>query len=342
MIALISILTILVSLLVGFVLYVNINYSHIRSDIRIIGVIYDRMVQFNDEESLKKLSKKMKTSVTKASKVNDTVILEEIWIETIGNNKLRVLIMKSRKQIEKTNAVLWLHGGGLAFGTPESELSTMLKFVEHNGAVVISPDYTYSIDEPYPATIDDCYRTLLWIKEHASTLGIDEEQIFVGGGSAGGGLTASLSLLARDKGEVNIAFQMPLYPMINHTTVSNGEKGNTLVWDLERNEIAWKMYLGEYWGEKNIPPYAVPILAGSFENIPPTYTFVGTEDPFYEDTLEYVQALKDSGVAVKYDIHKNCFHGFDVIPYANSATQAWNVLLEHYDYAIKNYRATQP
>lgn len=337
MIGLLSILTILISLMIGFVLYVNINYSHIRSDIRIIGVIYDRMIRFNDEKSLKKLSKKMKSSVTKQS---DAVILKEIWIETIGNNNLRVLMMKPSIQTEITNAVLWIHGGGLAMGTPESEYATMLKFVERNGAVVISPDYTYSIDAPYPAAIDDCYRALLWLKEHAAELGIDEEQIFIGGGSAGGGLTAALSLMARDKGEVNIAFQMPLYPMINHTTIPNGEKSNTLVWDLARNKIAWKLYLGEYYSTSSIPPYAVPMLAESFDNMPPTYTFVGTEDPFYQDTLDYVQALKDAGVAVEYDIHENCFHGFNAIPFVGSATQAWNMLLEHYDYAVKNYRGT--
>lgn len=339
MLVLMSMVTILVLLIVGFVLYANINYSHIHSDIRIIGVVYNRMVQFNDEASLKKLSAKMKSSSAKRS---DAVALEEIWIETSSNNNLRILIMKPKIQTETTNAVLWIHGGGLAMGTPESEFSTMLKFVERNGAVVISPDYTYSIEKPYPAAIDDCYGALLWVKEHASALGIDAEQIFVGGGSAGGGLTAALSLMARDKGEVNIAFQMPLYPMINHTTIPHGEKSNTLVWDLERNEIAWKVYLGEYYGTSSIPPYAVPMLAEHFEHLPPTYTFVGTEDPFYDDTLQYVQALKDAGVVVNHDIHENCFHGFDVIPYAGAATQAWNVLLEHYDDAVENYRAIQP
>ncbi|ONI46834.1 hypothetical protein AN644_02455 [Candidatus Epulonipiscium fishelsonii] len=337
---LLLIVILLVTLLAGFKLYVDINYSHIRKDIRLMGVISDLMVQFDDEKSLRKVSENF---IYFPTKLSDEIILEEVWIETSDKDKIRTIIMKPSIQTEITNAVLWMHGGGLAMGTPESELSIMQKFVEYNGAVVISPDYTHSIDEPYPAAIDDCYATLLWIKENASDIGIDEEQIFVGGGSAGGGLAASLSLMARDKGEVNIAFQMPLYPMIDNTTIPNKEeKSNTLLWDLERNEIVWKVYLGEYYGTKNIPSYAVPMLAESFENLPPTYTFVGSEDPFYTDTLEYVHKLKDAGVIVEFDVHENVFHGFDMIPNADSATQAWDKLFEQYDYAVKNYRTPQP
>ncbi len=124
------------------------------------------------------------------------------------------------------------------------------------------------------------FRKLLWIKDNATYLGIDKEQIFVGGGSGGGGLTVALSLMARDKGEVNIAFQMPLYPMLNDETIPNGKNKKTLVWDLERNEIAWKIYLGEYYNKDDIPEYAVPMRASSFEGLPPAYTFVGKKTHF--------------------------------------------------------------
>ncbi len=333
-------ITVPIVFLTGAVVYINTAYSHIYDDIRLMGVISDLFVRFDDEESLKKLSENAPFLVTKLS---DEVSLEETFIETKEGSTLRVLVMKPENQSEIKNAVIWFHGGGYAMKTPEDELGLMQKFVEHNGAVVISPDYTLSVEAPYPAALNDAYATLLWVRDNAQHLGIDEEQIFVGGGSAGGGLTAALSLYARDKGEVNIAFQMPLYPMIDHRSIPNAESEHMLVWDLERNEIAWQVYLGELYGTQDVPEYASPNIAEDFSGLPPTYTFVGTEDPFYEDTIEYVELLRDANVLVEYEIVEGAYHGFDVVASESYITkQAWENLFKSYDYAVENYRTLQP
>ena len=87
--------------------------------------------------------------------------------------------------------------------------------VEKYGAVVVAPEYRTAFEKPFPADLEDCYAALLFLKVHADELGINDAQIMVGGESAGGGLTVATCLLARDIGEVNIAFQMPLYPMLD-------------------------------------------------------------------------------------------------------------------------------
>ncbi len=320
--------------------YINSAYSHINKDIRTLGFISDILVRFDSKESLKALSK---NTPTIPFKIDENVALEEIYINTNNNLELRLLVMKPSAQYELTNAVIWFHGGGYAMKTPEDELSLMQKFVLRNDAVVISPDYTLSIDEPYPAALNDAYDTLLWVKDNSEFLNIDEEQIFIGGGSAGGGLTAALSLYARDKAEVNIAFQMPLYPMLDHTTVSTDNDEHMLVWDLKRNEIAWEVYLGELYNTNDIPIYASANTAVDYTNLPPTYTFVGTEDPFYEDTLEYIDKLSDDGVTAVCDIYNGAYHGFDVVATNAQITQdAWDNLLKAYDYAVENYRTLQP
>ncbi len=327
-------------MITGLMIYINFTYSHIPQDMRVMGVISDLFVGFDDTNSLKELSE---NTPTMPVELNEDVLIEEIFIDSTNGEQLRILVMKSQKQTDIKNAVIWFHGGGYAMKTPEDELSLMQKFVEHNGAVVIAPDYTLSVEEPYPAALNDAYDTLLWVRDNSEELMINPEQIFVGGGSAGGGLTASLSLYARDKGEVNIAYQMPLYPMVDHRTVPNGEKQDYLIWDFERNEIAWQVYLGELYGTENIPEYASPNTAEDFSNLPPTYTFVGTEDPFYQDTLEYVELLENADVTVGYEIYDGAYHGFDVVATDSEITkQAWDNLFENYDYAVENYKAVQP
>ncbi len=327
-------------LLGGAVVYINIAYPHIHAELRLFGVISDMFVQFEDEEGLRSLSENMPSLPTRLS---EGVSMEEVWIQTQDGDELKVLVMRPTEQTEAKNAVIWLHGGGYAMKSPEEEIAFMEKFVQRNGAVVVAPEYTLSVEAPYPAALNDAYDTLLWVKNSADTLRIDEEQIFVGGGSAGGGLTAALSLYARDMGEVNIAFQMPLYPMVDHTTVPSGETRDMLVWDLERNEVAWQLYLGELHGTQDIPAYASPIMAEDFADLPPTCTFVGTEDPFYEDTLEYVQKLQEGGVTVDCHVYEGAYHGFDmVVANAQITQEAWENVLSSYDYAVQNYRTPQP
>ena len=71
---------------------------------------------------------------------------------------------------------------------------------------------------------------------HADELGIRKDQIFFGGESAGGGLCAALCMLARDRGEVNIAFQMPLYPMIDDMDTDSSRDNHNLVWNTRLRE----------------------------------------------------------------------------------------------------------
>ena len=84
---------------------------------------------------------------------------------------------------------------------------------------------------PFRNALNDCYAALKFMVTHADELGIRKDQIFVGGESAGGGLCAALCMLARNGGEVNIAFQMPLYPMIDDRDTDSSRDNHNLVWN---------------------------------------------------------------------------------------------------------------
>ncbi|MBL3199124.1 alpha/beta hydrolase, partial [Klebsiella pneumoniae] len=103
-----------------------------------------------------------------------------------------------------------------------------------------------------------------------------------------GGLTAALTLLARDRQYPSICFQMPLYPMIDdrNNTPSANEIKEGFVWNQKSNEAGWKMYLGSVYGEE-VSPYAAPARATDLTGLPPTYTMVGEIDLFRDETIEY-------------------------------------------------------
>ncbi|MGJ7913120.1 alpha/beta hydrolase [Neobacillus sp. LXY-1] len=224
-------------------------------------------------------------------------------------------------------AVIWIHGGGYVLGHPNGEDSLCENFVEAANCIVISPDYRLAPEHPFPAAIEDCYATLLWVTNSAEELNIDLTRIAIGGGSAGGGLTAALALMARDKGGPAICFQMPLYPMIddrNITFSSNEIEDNKAVWYTSNNLAAWRMYLGEH-ANGNISPYAAPIRAEDLSGLPPTYTCVGQLDPFRDETINYVTRLAQAGVAVEFHLYPGCFHAFEhIVPNAEISQRAQN------------------
>lgn len=135
-----------------------------------------------------------------------------------------------------------------------------MALVKKYGAVVVTPEYRLAGETPYPAALEDCYTALRYLKEHAEELGVCPERLMVGGESAGGGLTAALCMLARDRGEVGIAYQMPLYPMLDDRDTDSSRANRDPVWNTKRNHRAWRAYLGPLWGGE-APPYAVPARA---------------------------------------------------------------------------------
>ena len=213
--------------------------------------------------------------------------------------------------------------------------------VKKFGAVVISPGYRLAFLSPYPAAIEDCYGALLFMKKHADELGIRLDQLMVGGESAGGGLAASLCMLVRDRGTVNIAYQMPLYPMIDNFDTETSRDNHAKVWNTKTNHIGWRMYLREN-AKKKVSPYAVAARQTNYAGLPPCYTFVGTAEPFYAETLAFVENHKKAGVKADVDIYDGMVHAFDMLqPKLNESQQAIKQFDEHFEYAMENYFCSQ-
>lgn len=274
-----------------------------------------------------------------------SITMEERWITRKDGKKLRICIYRPVKAVEKPlPGLLWIHGGGYAMGLPELDENFIKNFMLKTDCIVVSPDYRLSIQEPYPAALDDCYAALLWMKHNADKLGIRSNQLIVGGDSAGGGLTAALTLYARDKGNVNIAFQMPLYPMIDDRMITGSSKDNYApVWNTDLNYKGWKYYLGDKFKTSHVPKYAAPARETDYSNLPPTCTFIGSLEVFRDETTIYIENLKAAGVKTYFEEYEGCYHGFDqTVLDSHVAKDATKFLLDTFQYAVENYFAEQP
>ncbi len=271
-------------------------------------------------------------------KIDDTVLVTQI---EFGTRPHKALLLQPKTPVRETAGILWIHGGGYMTGMKEMVLfSRAAELVKRFGVVVLAPDYRQSVVAPYPAAIEDCYDALIYMKEHSAMLGIREDQIMVGGESAGGGLTAALCLMARDKGDVRIAYQMPLYPMLDNEDTESSRDNHGRNWDTRRNHLGWKLYLRDLEGE--VPPYAAAAREKDYTGLPPCYTFVGDGEPFYSETLTYIDALKKAGIEAEVDVYPTDFHAFDIMhtewDISKEAAEKFN---EHFAYALEHYFAEQ-
>lgn len=274
-------------------------------------------------------------SVLKLKRLN----CEKIKINRPDGTSFRACVMNGKKTEGKTIGILWLHGGGYVLGAPEMAIMTFPKHLINScNCVIVAPDYTLSSIKPYPAALKDAFTSLLWLKDNRERLGIDSDKFVVGGESVGGGLTAALCIYARDKGENCIGFQMPLYPMLDDRVTETSKNNNAPVWDTKANQSAWRVYLGDKVMNNNVSPYAAPARNENFLNLPPAISIIGTEEPFYAETLTYFDNLHKADIETQLKEFEGGYHAFDMmVPYADISKAANKYLLEKYKEFVQNY-----
>ncbi|WP_202813290.1 alpha/beta hydrolase [Lacticaseibacillus camelliae] len=303
----------------------HIKNNQIHPDVRKLGVVVRKLVPEMSAKFFRRGNWFMRHFAQRHFPKDMNVT--EHWAQRPDGSRLRIIVAQPMQPKPLATGVLWLHGGGYAMEIPEIDLSYARHVQAVSNAVVVMPDYRLSTEAPYPAALDDAYLALRWMNDHHAALGINPEQLFVAGESAGGGLTAALTLYARDQGEIPIAFQMPLYPMLDDRPTASSAENDAPIWNTKSNANAWRLYLGAAYRTDHVSPYAAPARATDYRNLPPTYTFVGTIEPFYQETLTYIKHLQDAGVAAHCDVYDGWFHGVDIVApktaIAKKATAAW-------------------
>lgn len=236
-----------------------------------------------------------------------------------GAPEISLLIARPAGTASPTAAIYHIHGGGMIIGSNRMGLPMVLDWAQELRASVVSVEYRLAPETPHPGPVEDCYAGLAWTAAQAGELGIDPGRIVVAGGSAGGGLAAAVTLLARDRGGPRLAAQLLMCPMLDdrNDTTSAWQMVGRGIWDRAMNETGWTALLGAARGGPDVSPYAAPARATDVSGLPPAFIDVGSAETFRDEAVTYASRIWQAGGVAELHVWPGGFHGFtDLAPQA--------------------------
>jgi acetyl esterase/lipase len=232
-----------------------------------------------------------------------------------GAPDISLLVCRPAGLAAAAPGVYHIHGGGMISGDNRTVLPIMLDWVERVGVVVASVEYRLAPEHPFPAGAEDCYAGLAWTAAHAAELGMEPGRLLIAGLSAGGGLSAAVALMARDRGGPALLGQMLGCPMLDDRmqTPSSSELDHEGVWDRNSNRTGWGALLGDALGGPDVSPYAAPARAADLSGLPPAYLDVGSVETFRDETIEYAARIWQAGGIAELHVWPGGCHAFELM-----------------------------
>jgi acetyl esterase len=246
---------------------------------------------------------------------------------SVGDTRL-LIYYPANKIKDKLPVFINLHGGGFVGGVPEVDDIYCRKISDIVNCLVVNVDYALAPEHKFPAAIEECYDIAKWLHENPEQLSIDPQRIAIGGHSAGGNLAAAVCLLAKERKEFSIKYQIIDYAPLDLVT-EPGKKKDTDEDESKANFIE----LGEKYNEWYLKtkedaksPLASPVLATNLENMPPALVITAEYDLLCNEAEIYARNLEKAGVEVIYKMYQGCTHGFTHIGPKEAADDAWMLM----------------
>jgi acetyl esterase len=206
--------------------------------------------------------------------------------------------------------VVYFHGGGWVLGNLETHDGLCRAVANGAACVVIAVDYRLAPEHKFPAAPEDCYAATCWAAQHVSDVNGDRARLAVAGDSAGGGLAAVVTLMARDRGGPSLAFQMLIYPITDLRMASASFEENAHAPMLTRDDMRWfrEHYIRD--ARDVTDPLASPLLAQHLSGLPPALIVIAGYDPLRDEGEQYGERLREAGTAVTVRRYDDLAHGF--------------------------------
>ena len=193
--------------------------------------------------------------------------------------------------------LIYFHGGGWVLGGPDTHGDMCAEMAAGADVVVVLVDYRLAPENPHPAQLHDSLSVLSWLREHGHQIGMDPNRIIGGGDSAGGQMTAGLSLYLRDHGLQPLNGMVLIYPVLGSDVNTPSYIRNADAPCLTRDEMIFFLdaFMGGQGSANWSDPLAAPLLAADLSGLPPAYITIAAHDPLHDDGVQFHERLTAAG-----------------------------------------------
>jgi len=243
--------------------------------------------------------------------------VDDEWISVAGapTGEVRVRIVRPAGATGVLPVILYIHGAGWVFGNAHTHDRLVRELAVGAGAAVIFPEYSLSPEARYPVAIEEAYAVARWIARDGSTKDLDVTRLAVAGDSVGGNMTAALTLMAKQRGDVDFKAQALLYPVTDASFDTDSYHQFAESYWLRRDAMFW------FWDQYTTDPQeraqitASPLRATAEDlaGLPKALVITAEADVLRDEGEAYARNLRAAGVDVTATRYGGAIHDFMMV-----------------------------
>ncbi|MET9789589.1 alpha/beta hydrolase [Streptomyces canus] len=240
--------------------------------------------------------------------------IDEEWITVSGGptGSVRARIVRPAGAIGTLPVILYIHGAGWVFGNAHTHDRLVRELAVGAGAAVVFPEYDLSPEVRYPVAIEQNYTVAKWLVEQGATKDLDGSRLAVAGDSVGGNMTAALTLMAKERGDVPLVQQVLFYPVTDASFDTGSYHQFATGYFLRRDGMQWfwDQYTTDEAERAQITASPLRASTEQLAGLPPALVITGEADVLRDEGEAYANKLREAGVAVTAVRYQAIIHDF--------------------------------
>ncbi|RSN58567.1 esterase [Amycolatopsis sp. WAC 04182] len=233
-------------------------------------------------------------------------------VETTHVDGVEVRIVRPQGVTGPLPVIVYIHGAGWVFGNFHTHERLVRELAVGAGAAVVFPEYDRSPEARYPVAIEQSYAVAKWVAEHGAENGLDGTKIAIAGDSVGGNMTAALTLLAKQRGDVTFRQQVLFYPVTdaNFGTESYRLFAEGYFLALDGMKWFWDQYTTDPAQRAEITASPLRASLDDLAGLPPALVITAEADVLRDEGEAYAAKLRQAGVPVTAVRYQGIVHDF--------------------------------
>jgi acetyl esterase len=238
--------------------------------------------------------------------------IQDLVVNGGPTGTIRVRIVKPLKTQGPLPVILYVHGAGWVFGGPDTHDRLVRELAVGAHAAVVFPDYDRSPEARYPTALEQCWTTALWVVKSGAEHGLDASSIVIAGDSVGGNMAAALTLLAKERGGIDLASQVLFYPVTNAAFDTDSYQQFAEGYYLAREGMQWffDQYTTDPAQRAGITVSPLRATTEQLSGLPPALIITAEADVLRDEGEAYADHLRAADVAVTAVRYAGVVHDF--------------------------------